>query len=302
MSTSSVCGIFAAVSGSSGRDPARPSVRSSLPELDKRGYDKGSEPRFARRPPATPRAADPAIDPDGGLCGDGERLGVAGVSSAASCRAALVMALYSGYIVIWSLLNPDKVAAARPADVVPAQGAGIRKACSVHAALNPRGVLLARASVLQPQPSGAAWGGRRRAGCSPGGAARSTARRFFESVMSATRAHLHDHADPGGCRLHHPRRWPIRESPAALGGVGCKGRNLTPGMLALYLSIMYIILGCLIDGHLDDRAHRRHRCLPMVKGRGPRSSCGFGVLSGDPCRDGADHAAGRPSTCLCCRT
>ena len=35
--------------------------------------------------------------------------------------------------------------------------------------------------------------------------------------------------------------------PAAL-AEWVKGQHLTPGMLALYLSIMYIILGCLIDG------------------------------------------------------
>ena len=35
--------------------------------------------------------------------------------------------------------------------------------------------------------------------------------------------------------------------PAALAVWG-KGQNLTPSMLALYLSVMYIILGCLIDG------------------------------------------------------
>jgi TRAP-type C4-dicarboxylate transport system permease large subunit len=35
--------------------------------------------------------------------------------------------------------------------------------------------------------------------------------------------------------------------PAAL-AEWVKGQHLTPGMLALYLSIMYIFLGCLIDG------------------------------------------------------
>ncbi len=45
-----------------------------------------TEPRLARRRRHA-RPADPAVDPDGGLCGDGERLGAAGFPRAASCRA-----------------------------------------------------------------------------------------------------------------------------------------------------------------------------------------------------------------------
>src|SRR4029079_10552749 len=51
--------------------------------------------------------------------------------------------------------------------------------------------------------------------------------------------------------------------PAAL-AVWVQGQSLTPGMLALYLSIMYIILGCLIDG-ISMIVLTAVIVLPMVK-------------------------------------
>src|SRR6267154_5575224 len=54
--------------------------------------------------------------------------------------------------------------------------------------------------------------------------------------------------------------------PAAL-AVWVQGQNLTPGMLALYLSIMYIILGCLIDG-ISMIVLTAVIVLPMVKQAG----------------------------------
>jgi TRAP-type C4-dicarboxylate transport system permease large subunit len=54
--------------------------------------------------------------------------------------------------------------------------------------------------------------------------------------------------------------------PAAL-AAWVQGQNLTPGMLALYLSIMYIILGCLIDG-ISMIVLTAVIVLPMVKQAG----------------------------------
>ena len=100
------CGIFAAVSGSSAATCATIG-KIALPELEKRGYDKGmslGSPRRLRHA----RAADPAVDPDGGLCRRRRTSRCCRSSSAASCPASLVMALYSGYIIVWSLANPKK--------------------------------------------------------------------------------------------------------------------------------------------------------------------------------------------------
>jgi TRAP-type C4-dicarboxylate transport system permease large subunit len=54
--------------------------------------------------------------------------------------------------------------------------------------------------------------------------------------------------------------------PAAL-AEWVKGQQLTPGMLALYLSIMYIILGCLIDG-ISMIVLTMVIVLPMIKQAG----------------------------------
>src|SRR3954464_11889304 len=54
--------------------------------------------------------------------------------------------------------------------------------------------------------------------------------------------------------------------PAAL-ATWVQGQQLTPGMLALYLSIMYIVLGCLIDG-ISMIVLTAVIVLPMVKQAG----------------------------------
>ena len=54
--------------------------------------------------------------------------------------------------------------------------------------------------------------------------------------------------------------------PAAL-AEWVKGQHLTPGMLALYLSIMYIMLGCLIDG-ISMIVLTMVVVLPMIKQAG----------------------------------
>jgi len=69
---------------------------------------------------------------------------------------------------------------------------------------------------------------------------------FFESVMSATRLTCMIMLILAGA-AYTTAAMAYTGIPAAL-AEWVKGQDLTPGMLALYLSIMYIILGCLIDG------------------------------------------------------
>src|SRR5260370_34213601 len=78
-----------------------------LPELDKRGYDKGlslgslagSGTLGLLIPPSIPMVVYAVT----------ANVSVLQVFLGGFLPGALVMALYSGYIVIWSLLNPDKV-------------------------------------------------------------------------------------------------------------------------------------------------------------------------------------------------
>ena len=99
------CGIFGSVSGSSAATCATV-AKIALPELKKRGYDERSQPRLARRRRHA-RHPHSAVDHDGGLCG-AANVSIIQVFLAGFLPGLLVMALYSGYIVVWSLLNPDK--------------------------------------------------------------------------------------------------------------------------------------------------------------------------------------------------
>jgi C4-dicarboxylate transporter, DctM subunit len=105
------CGIFAAVSGSSAATTATIG-KITIPELLKRGYDEkttigslaGSSTLGFLIPPSIIMivygvAADVSIT----------RLFIAGV-----LPGAMLMALFMGYLAIWSMLNPSKVPAREP--------------------------------------------------------------------------------------------------------------------------------------------------------------------------------------------
>lgn len=102
------CGIFAAVSGSSAATAATVG-KMSIPELSKRGYDSqmvigtlaGSGTLGLLIPPSIILivygvATDQSI----------ARLFVAGI-----LPGAMLVAMFMGYVAIWSLMNPDKVPA-----------------------------------------------------------------------------------------------------------------------------------------------------------------------------------------------
>src|SRR3954452_14508143 len=100
------CGIFAAVSGSSAATCATIG-KIALPELDKRGYDKGislgslagSGTLGLLIPPSIPMVVYAVT----------ANVSVLQVFLGGFLPGLLVMALYSGYIIAWSLLNPHKV-------------------------------------------------------------------------------------------------------------------------------------------------------------------------------------------------
>ena len=88
---------------------------------------------------------------------------------------------------------------------------------------------------------------------------------FFESVMSATRLTCMIMLILAGA-AYTTAAMAYTGIPAAL-AEWVKGQHLTPGMLALYLSIMYIILGCLIDG-ISMIVLTMVIVLPMIKQAG----------------------------------
>ena len=253
------CGIFAAVSGSSAATCATIG-KIALPELDKRGYDKEHQSRLARRLRHA-RAADPAVDPDGGLRGDGECLGAAGLSRR-------LPAGLSGDGALFRLHH--RVVAAEPRKIPPRDPPmPFRKKLAESTKLIP--CLLLILAVFFSLVLGfatatecAAWGvtGALVLAWWSGTLNRKT---FFESVMSATRLTCMIMLILAGA-AYTTAAMAYTGIPAAL-AEWVKGQNLTPGMLALYLSVMYIILGCLIDG-ISMIVLTMVIVLPMIKQAG----------------------------------
>ncbi|CAM5223168.1 TRAP transporter large permease protein OS=Bosea thiooxidans OX=53254 GN=ARD30_09625 PE=3 SV=1 [Bosea thiooxidans] len=99
------CGIFAAVSGSSAATVATIG-KISLPELRKRGYDErlslgtlaGSGTLGLLIPPSIPMVVYAVT----------ANVSVLQVFLGGFLPGLLVMALYMGYVIVWSLLNPNK--------------------------------------------------------------------------------------------------------------------------------------------------------------------------------------------------
>lgn len=253
------CGIFAAVSGSSAATCATIG-KIALPELEKRGYDRdmslgslaGSGTLGLLIPPSIPMVVYAVT----------ANVSVLQVFLGGFLPGLLVMALYSGYIIIWSLLNPGKTPPRDPP-------MSFRRKLQESSKLIPCMLLILTVFFslilgLATATECAAWGvtGALALAWWSGTLNRNT---FFESVMSATRLTCMIMLILAGA-AYTTAAMAYTGIPAAL-AEWVKGQNLTPGMLALYLSIMYIILGCLIDG-ISMIVLTAVIVLPMVKQAG----------------------------------
>ena len=121
------CGIFGSVSGSSAATCATV-AKIALPELKKRGYDEmvslgslaGAGTLGILIPPSITMVVY-AVQAN---------VSIIQVFLAGFLPGLLVMALYSGYIAIWSLAHPRPIAAGRSADAVPREAARVGQARS----------------------------------------------------------------------------------------------------------------------------------------------------------------------------
>lgn len=234
------CGIFAAVSGSSAATCATIG-KISLPELEKRGYDPGlslgslagSGTLGLLIPPSIPMVVYAVT----------ANVSVLQVFLAGFLPGLLVIVLYSGYIAGWSLLNPSKVPPRDPP--MPFKEKLRQSTKLIPCLLLILAVFFALVLGFATATECAAWGvaGALILAWWSGTLTRKT---FFESVMSATRLTCMIMFILAGAAFA-TAAMAYTGIPAAL-AEWVKGQHLTPSMLALYLSIMYIILGCLIDG------------------------------------------------------
>lgn len=234
------CGIFAAVSGSSAATCATIG-KIALPELEKRGYDKdmalgtlaGSGTLGLLIPPSIPMVVYAVT----------ANVSVLKVFLGGFLPGLLVMALYSGYIMLWSVLNPEKTPPRDPPMSFLAKLDHSRKL--IPTLLLILGVFLSLVLGFATATECAAWGvsGALILAWWSGTLSRHT---FFESLMSATRLTAMIMLILAGAAFC-TAAMAYTGIPKAL-AEWVDGMNLNRHMLVLALTIMYIILGCLIDG------------------------------------------------------
>src|SRR3954469_936001 len=253
------CGIFAAVSGSSAATCATIG-KIALPELEKRGYDRnmslgslaGAGTLGLLIPPSIPMVVYAVT----------ANVSVLQVFLGGFLPGLLVMGLYSGYIILWSLANPKKTPPRDPP--MPFRQKLAESAKLIPCLILILAVFLSLVLGFATATECAAWG--------VSGAlllawwSRTLTRKnFLESIMSATRLTCMIMLILAGA-AYTTAAMAYTGIPAAL-ATWVQGQQLTPGMLALYLSIMYIILGCLIDG-ISMIVLTAVIVLPMVKQAG----------------------------------
>jgi len=253
------CGIFAAVSGSSAATVATIG-KISLPELKKRGYDErlslgtlaGSGTLGLLIPPSIPMVVYAVT----------ANVSVLQVFLGGFLPGLLVMALYMGYVIIWSWLNPDKTPPRDPS--IPFR-AKLRQSAKLAPCLLLivavfLSLVLGFATATECAAFGvtgalflAWWSGT------------LTWPTLIESIMSATRLTCMIMLILAGAAFCTAAMG-FTGIPAAL-AEWVKGQQLSPHMLVLALTCMYIILGCLIDG-ISMIVLTAVIVLPMVKEAG----------------------------------
>ncbi len=253
------CGIFAAVSGSSAATVATIG-KISLPELRKRGYNEklslgtlaGSGTLGLLIPPSIPMVVYAVT----------ANVSVLQVFLGGFLPGLLVMALYMGYVIIWSLLNPDQTPPRDPA--MPFLAKLKQSAKLAPCLLLIAAVFLALVLGFATATECAAWGvsGALFLAWWSGTLTWAT---LYESIMSATRLTCMIMLILAGAAFC-TAAMAYTGIPAAL-AEWVKGQALSPHMLVLALTVMYIILGCLIDG-ISMIVLTAVIVLPMVKEAG----------------------------------
>jgi C4-dicarboxylate transporter, DctM subunit len=234
------CGIFATMSGSSAATCATIG-KIALPELEKRGYDQnmalgslaGSGTLGLLIPPSIPMVVYAVT----------ANVSVLKVFLGGFLPGLLVMTLYSGYIIVWSLLNPRKSPPRDPIMTLRQKLQESRKLipCLLLISLVFLSLVLGFATATECAAFGvigalalAWWSGT------------LDRHSFGDSVMSATRLTCMIMLILAGAAFC-TAAMAYTGIPSAL-AEWVQGRNLTPHKLVFTLTIMYIILGCLIDG------------------------------------------------------
>ena len=253
------CGIFGSVSGSSAATCATV-AKIALPELKKRGYDE----RLALGSLAGAGTLGILIPPSITMVvyAVAANVSIIQVFLAGFLPGLLVMALYSGYIAVWSLLNPHRTPPREPSMT-------FREKLRESTNLVP--VLLLIALVFLSLLLGwatatecAAWGvlGSLAIAWWQGSLNRET---FWASVMGTTRITCMIMLILAGASFMSTSL-AYTGIPLALAS-WVDGLNLSPYALIAALTVMYIILGTALDG-ISMIVLTTAVVIPMVKAAG----------------------------------
>lgn len=253
------CGIFGSVSGSSAATTATV-AKIALPELKKRGYDEkvslgslaGAGTLGILIPPSIMMV----------IYAVQANVSIIQVFLAGFLPGLLVMALYSGYIALWSLLNPAKQPLPEPAMT-------LRKKISESAQLIPTLLLITLVFLAlllgwATATECAAWGVL-------GSLAIAWWHRmlswesFWTSVMGATRVTCMIMLILAGASYMSTSMAYTGVPQALAAWVG--GMGLSPYALIAALTVMYIVLGTALDG-ISMIVLTTAVVIPMIKAAG----------------------------------
>jgi tripartite ATP-independent transporter DctM subunit len=253
------CGIFGSVSGSSAATTATV-AKIALPELKKRGYDEmvslgslaGSGTLGILIPPSIMMV----------IYAVQANVSIIQVFLAGFLPGFLVMALYSGYIILWSLAHPEKTPPPEPA-------MRFREKLRESAQLIPTFLLIALVFVSlivgwATATECAAWGVLGSLAIAWWHGSLSWAS-FWQSVMGATRVTCMIMLILAGASFMSTSMAYTGVPQALASWVG--GFGLSPYALIAALTVMYIVLGTALDG-ISMIVLTTAVVIPMVKAAG----------------------------------
>ena len=234
------CGIFGSVSGSSAATCATV-AKIALPELKKRGYPEmlslgslaGAGTLGILIPPSITMV----------IYAVAAEVSILQVFLAGFIPSIIVMGLYSGYIAVWALLNPDRMPAAEPR-------MSLKEKLAASTNLIPCTLLIALVFIVlltgwATATECAAWGvlGSLAIAWWSGSLDRHS---FWASVMGATRVTCMIMLILAGASFMSTSMG-YTGIPAALAS-WVDGLGLSPYVLIAALTLMYIVLGAALDG------------------------------------------------------
>jgi tripartite ATP-independent transporter DctM subunit len=253
------CGIFGSVSGSSAATCATV-AKIALPELKKRGYDENISLGSLAGAGTLGILIPPSIMMV--IYAVQANVSIIQVFLAGFLPGFLVMALYSGYIAIWSLLHPEKTPPAEPTLT-------FREKLKESAQLIPTLllILLVFAALM--------FGWATATECAAWGVMGSLAiawyhgmlswNSFFQSVMGATRVTCMIMLILAGASYMSTSMAYTGVPQALATWVGTF--NLSPYALIAALTVMYIVLGTALDG-ISMIVLTTAVVIPMIKAAG----------------------------------